>query len=203
MPITMPTTSMNFNLENIIQFFSILLPMYITFFMGMSGIFNNDFQKFGVWLGGVTMSSFILILAQYSVVDQLSIQPSCNVYNILPVKTPAATSSFIMFTLMYLVYPMREFNSWNYSVIAVFLILFVFDFVTKLRYQCTTVLHIVGGGVFGSLAALGWYTIIKSAGGDKLLYFNLGSSNNVYCSKPKQQTFKCSVYKNGQLISSN
>ena len=193
-------TPMNFKLENIIQFLSILLPMYITFFMGMSGIFNNDFQKFAVWLGGVTMSSFILILGQYSVVDQL--QQSCNVYNILPVKTPAATSSFIMFTLMYLVYPMREFNSWNYSVIAVFLTLFVFDFVTKLQYGCTTVLNIVGGAVFGSLAALAWYTIIKSAGGDKLLYFNLGSSNNIYCSKPKQQTFKCSVYKNGQMISS-
>lgn len=198
----MPTTPMNFNVENIIQFLSILLPMYITFFMGMTGIFNNDFQKFGVWLGGVTISSFMLILGQRFLADPSSMNQSCNVYNIIPINTPSATSSFIMFTLMYLVYPMREFNSWNYSVIAVFLILFVFDFMTKLRNGCTTIINIVGGGIFGSLAALVWYTMIKSAGGDKLLYFNLGSSNNVFCSKPKQQTFKCSVYKNGQLISS-
>ena len=49
----------------------------------------------------------------------------------------------------------------------------------------------------------GWifYSIIHSAGGDKLLYFNTISSNNVYCSKPKKQQFKCYVYKNGEIIS--
>ena len=28
-------------------------------------------------------------------------------------------------------------------------------------------------------------------------------SNNIICARPSKQTFKCSVYKNGQLISSN
>jgi hypothetical protein len=195
------TTPMIFSIENIVQFLSILLPMYITFFMGMTGVFNNDFQKFGVWLGGVTITSFILILGQQYIGSPGN--ENCNAFNIPLRNTPSATSAFIMFTMMYLVCPMSQYKSWNYSVIAVFLILFVFDFVTKLKNGCTTAAQIVGGAIFGGIAAVGWYTMIKSAGGDKLLYFNLGSSNNVYCSKPKQQTFKCSVYKNGQMISSN
>ena len=33
-----------------------------------------------------------------------------------------------------------------------------------------------------------------------LLFFNVESTNNVICSRPKQQTFKCRLYKNGELI---
>lgn len=200
----MQFTPMQFTIENIVNFISILLPLYITFFMAMTGVFSSDFAKFGVWLGGVLITSFILVL-----VNQFLGPPSngsCNAFNIPLLKnTPSATSSFIMFTLVYLMLPMYEVKSWNVAVIVVFLILFVFDYVTKSLQQCTTLIHAVGGAIFGSLAAVGWYTMIKSAGGDKLLYFNLGStggSNNVFCSKPKQSTFKCSVYKNGQMISS-
>ena len=42
-----------------------------------------------------------------------------------------------------------------------------------------------------------------STGNDNLLYFGKYTSNNVQCSKPSKQTFKCSVYKNGRLISRN
>jgi hypothetical protein len=41
------------------------------------------------------------------------------------------------------------------------------------------------------------------SGYDSLLYFDELESNNVTCSRPSKQTFKCSVYKNGELISSN
>lgn len=194
---------MQFTITNIVYFISILLPLYITFFMAMTGVFSSDFAKFGVWLGGVLITSFILVLAQ-KFIGPTSVG-SCVAFSSPLPNTPSATSSFIMFTLIYLMLPMYELKSWNVAVIVVFLILFVFDFVTKSLQECTTPTHIAGGAIFGSLAAVGWYTMIKSAGGDKLLYFNLGStggSNNVFCSKPKQSTFKCSVYKNGQMISS-
>ena len=65
---------------------------------------------------------------------------------------------------------------------------------------CITPKGVFIGSVFG--IAYGWicYMIIQSAG-PKLLYFNTSSSNDVYCSRPKKQTFKCYVYKNGEIIS--
>ena len=41
--------------------------------------------------------------------------------------------------------------------------------------------------------------LVKSS----LLYFDEFISNNVVCSRPTEQTFRCSVYKNGELISNN
>ena len=70
-----------------------------------------------------------------------------------------------------------------------------------------TLVASVGGAVLGSLIGLVlgaiWFTIFQTAGYDSLLYFNELASNNVQCSKPSKQTFKCSVYKNGELVSSN
>jgi hypothetical protein len=40
-----------------------------------------------------------------------------------------------------------------------------------------------------------------AGGSGKYLFFNEVSSNKEMCSQPKKQTFKCSLYKNGELIS--
>jgi hypothetical protein len=76
---------------------------------------------------------------------------------------------------------------------------------TMVKFQlfpnCTKKVGILSGLLLGVLYSVLCYNIILVAGGDKLLYFNTISSNNVYCSKPKKQTFKCFVYKNGQIIS--
>ena len=75
--------------------------------------------------------------------------------------------------------------------------------VTKVLKKCTT----YGGTVLGTLVGLVmggvWYSIFHMSGYDSLLYFDELKSNNVQCSRPSKQSFKCSVYKNGQLISSN
>ena len=47
------------------------------------------------------------------------------------------------------------------------------------------------------------YFFILVVLGKEFLYFNELGSNNVVCKRPSEQTFKCSVYKNGELISSN
>jgi hypothetical protein len=41
---------------------------------------------------------------------------------------------------------------------------------------------------------------LYSSGLQKYLFFNETSSNKETCSMPKKQTFKCAVYKNGELI---
>jgi len=77
------------------------------------------------------------------------------------------------------------------------------DGYVKLSDRCSSMLGIFMGGIIGGILGLVWYTIFHSAGKDSLLYFDEMASNNVICSRPAKQTFKCSVYKNGELISSN
>ena len=47
-----------------------------------------------------------------------------------------------------------------------------------------------------------WYNMFKLSGNTSLLYYDDYTSNKVACSKPNKQTFKCSVYKNGEIIKS-
>ena len=57
--------------------------------------------------------------------------------------------------------------------------------------------------ILGILFGTVWVTIFWSAGKKDLLFYNELASNNVVCNKPSKQTFKCSVYKNGEIISSD
>ena len=68
--------------------------------------------------------------------------------------------------------------------------MFAVDTILKLKHFCTTGLGIFSGAVLGIAFSILCYWIIRQAGGDKILYFNTVSSNNIYCSKPKKQQFK-------------
>jgi general stress protein 26 len=43
-------------------------------------------------------------------------------------------------------------------------------------------------------------TIMYITGNNKYMFFNETSSNKEICSMPKKQSFKCAVYKNGELV---
>jgi hypothetical protein len=45
-------------------------------------------------------------------------------------------------------------------------------------------------------------TLMYAGGSGKYLFFNEISSNKEMCYQPKQQTFKCSLYKNGEMVGS-
>ena len=59
------------------------------------------------------------------------------------------------------------------------------------------------GGLVGLILGGSWYMLLHESGYDSLLYFDELLSNKVACSRPSKQSFKCSVYKGGELISSN
>ena len=197
---------MELDLANILYLISFLSPLYVTFFMIMTSMFNQDTKAF-VWLGGVALFTMVVLALQVLFKSEVSREDAvCGAFK-LPgqigrYNVPSVTSYFISFTLAYLMLPMMANKSWNYFVIIGFASLFVIDATTKMRGNCTTSSGILFGALLGYLFGLVWYTIISGAGGTKLLYFNIGGSNNVVCSKPQKQTYKCSVYKNGELISS-
>jgi hypothetical protein len=199
---------MSLDIANILYLISFLSPLYVTFFMLMSSVFNQDMKAL-VWLAGASLFTIVVIGLQVLFKHQVAPNRNavCGAFSIFsPIgqyDVPSVASYFIAFTLAYLMLPMITNKSWNYFVIIGFASLFMIDATVKVSGKCTTSSGILFGGLLGYLFGLVWYNIISTAGGTKLLYFNTGGSNNVVCSKPKSQTFKCSVYKNGELVGEN
>ena len=194
-----------------IKHFVQLSPLFIGSFMLMSSMFSGDIKAF-IWLF-LTIVGIVLIF----LLQQLSLfreEPKAYMAGdncadpLLPLFTNfpklSVSTFFIVFTLIYLVQPMMMHNDWNYFVIVGFLGILAMDTMVKFQLfpNCTKKSGILSGAVLGLLYSAICYNGILAAGGDKLLYFNTISSNNVYCSKPKKQTFKCYVYRNGEIISS-
>jgi hypothetical protein len=109
----------------------------------------------------------------------------------------------IAFTIAYLALPMKYNKQMNYIVLAFLMSLLVVDMLTKVQNKCTSYPGSVMGALVGFIFGTLWYIIFHGLGFDSLLYFDELRSDNVICSRPTKQTFKCSVYKNGELISSN
>ena len=179
-----------------------MTPIFIAVFMLMTSMFNGDVKGY-VWLGCAILG--VVALIPLSKVFTFK-NPECT--STAPVlidifsKYPGLSVStfFIVFTLTYLIWPMMQNKDWNYYVIVGFLGMLVADTMVKLR-NCTTKEGIFSGALIGAGFSFFCNWVILQAGGDKLLYYNTVTSNNIYCSRPKKQQFKCYVYKNGEIIS--
>lgn len=194
-------------LSNVLQLMAALSPILIAFFMLMLSFMNQNLKGV-VFIAGAVLATFLNHFLQNMMKSEVNPEASlsCNIINIpflTRYNSPSTSSLFLAFTFAYLFLPMKYNNQMNYAVIAALMGMFTLDAASKVTNKCTT----VGGAVLGALAGfvLGtmWYTVFHVAGADDLLYFDEMDSNAVRCEKPSKQTFKCSVYKNGKLVSSN
>ena len=194
-------------LYNILQLFSLISALLLVFFLVMSSLFNQNLKGI-VYLAGVLLASCINIFLMNQIGSGMlkDASMSCDLIK-LPIlsefNSPAPTSLFIAFTIAYLVLPMYYNNQINYVVLASLLCLLAMDAITKITNKCTTSSGSILGTLVGLVLGTAWYTLFHQSGYDSLLYFDELQSNKVICSKPSKQTFKCSVYKGGTLISSN
>ena len=114
---------------------------------------------------------------------------------------------------MYFILPMimvskqNNVNAMNYGVLAFFVGYIALDIFIKSSLLCvpsffsTVVLGNVFSGLFlgGVIAGLIMYgSNLKS-----YLYINEVNTNKEVCTMPSKQQFKCSVYKNGELVGSS
>ena len=196
---------MQLNFSNMLQFFAAISPILLAFCLVMLSIFNSDIKGM-VYLGGVLIASLInlFILNTLKVKSQTLIPPSCNLidfpFNLNEYVSPAFNSMFIAFTLAYLYLPMQYISGINFPVLMFVTGLLVLDGGTKIMGGCTTFSGVALGSLVGFVLGIIWFVLFFSTGHEDLLFFNVESSNNVICSRPKNQTFKCRLYKNGELI---
>ena len=191
---------------NIFQFISFISPFLLGFFLVVSSIFNQDLKGF-IYLAGVLMSSILNILLKNMIKSESSSDaaPICHlmkfdIFSDQNYNNPSISSSFIAFTIAYLLLPMIYHKQMNYTVLVFLITLFIIDTMTKLSNKCTNLAGIFIGSLIGFILGSIWFSLFMANNQEDLLYFSEFISNNTVCSRPSSQTFKCSVYKGGELI---
>jgi len=114
----------------------------------------------------------------------------------------------IAYSIFYLYTPgYAKISQSNIGLLVLLVVYAILDIMIKKNLGCFKLkttnfmglfFNVLGGSIAGYIAVTILYTLNLT----NFLYFNMLSSNAITCSVPKQQTFKCTVYKNGQIISS-
>jgi len=194
--------------SNIGKFISIIGPYFLVFFMVLLSIFNIDFKAL-FYVLGILFSFGINIVLQNAYKDKINTDDKpyyCNLFELSMLTQysyPEPSSMVIAFTFIYLFLPMIFNNQMNYVVLFSLISMLIIDSFGKKSLNCSNYSKTFVGAFFGLIFGAIWYFVILSAFSKEVLYFNVLGSNNVVCKKPSKQTFKCSVYKNGKLHSTN
>jgi hypothetical protein len=178
-------------------------------------------EKAGVYLLWIFIITFLRVI----VMKLIQMSQKTSVPQVVPeicltgltqifIPQDITYSTYILcFTMFYLIMPMimvssqSQTDSMNYIVIAFFISYILFDLFIKKTLACIPSLFsvsvfsdIISGCGLGALIAgpLMYGTSLRS-----LLYINELNSNKEVCSMASKQQFRCSVYKNGELVSSS
>lgn len=205
---SMETTS-NINSLSLFNSLSFLSPLIITTGVIVFSIMTNSIGKalfYIIVLIFFTMCRiFIIYLTRrnkgFPMPDPKDI---CNTGNFLPFENNTYSIFVLCFTFMYFAFPMFVTNNVNFQVLIFFLAYIVFDILTKFSNKCIGPSNINGfiGDLIGGLLIGAGFTSLLFYFYKNLLFMNEIPSNKEVCSMPSKQTFKCVVYKNGEVISS-
>jgi len=114
---------------------------------------------------------------------------------------PTFSSFVFAFTIVYLSLPMFSNGAPNLLIFTSLLAYFMTDMFIKQYKQCVVKMsELFLNVLLGAASAALIVTLMYSGGSGEYLFFNEVSSNKDICYQPSKQTFKCSVYKNGELI---
>ena len=190
--------------RNVVEFLVFFSPIFFAIIIiGMSFIFQNI--KGFIYLGfllGITYFREIL----YYMSNAKKFQSEDNVCTMVKYSNydNGGYNIFISaFSAFYLCIPMAFYNELNYMAIGGLLVYILVICGTLTKNKCIDGSMALVNVVFGGIAAMMIVTLMYAGGSGKYLFFNELSSNRQVCSMPSSQTFKCSVYKNGELIGSS
>jgi hypothetical protein len=190
---------------NLMVFISVFSPIILALIIVSSSIVFG-YEKGGVYLAFLLAASVLReVYYYYNPPSSLSNTATiCNAvrYGSVNSNSPLFSSFVFAFTLCYLAFPMYSYNSANFPVFTSILVFLFFDLFVKLKNGCIVkymdvLINILGGSTIALLIT----GLMMYGGSNKFLFFNEVSSNKSVCSRPTEQTFKCSVYKNGELLS--
>jgi hypothetical protein len=212
------------NIKNILSTLaplSFYSPVIILSGLLIFSVFSSGYGKLNMyylWIFIVTMLRVgFLLLKQYmdnknGAKPKIPLPAICNTgVTSIFIPEDATYSTYILaFTMSYLLTPLvmlttqSGVNAMNYFALAFFIIYILFDLMIKYSFSCVRSLisvvlgDLVSGITLGIGASILMYSYLRN-----FLYINEINSDKEVCSMPSKQQFKCSVYKNGELVSSS
>jgi len=187
---------------NFIVFLSFYSPIVLAVVMiALSFIFQNfkGFIFLGFLIGVSVLRNFIYML-NGSMPTQND-KTICTSIQYSKYGNSTFSAFVFAFTIMYLSIPMFSNGSVNYWIFSGVIVYFFSDMFIKTYKGCVIKISELFLNVLAGLASSALIvTLMYSGGSSKYLFFNETQSNKDVCTMPKNQTFKCNVYKNGELI---
>jgi hypothetical protein len=188
---------------NIIEFLVFFSPIFFaTIIVGMSFMFQN-FKGF-IYLG------FLFAIAClregiYTISGAEKFVANGDVCSMVQYSNydNSGFNVFISaFTTLYMITPMFYFKDYNYVAFGGLLVYIFVIIRVLMNRKCIEFSSVLINVILGAISGIVIITLLYAGGSSNYLFFNEISSNKEVCTMPKKQTFKCSVYKNGELVGS-
>jgi len=193
---------------NLFQYISFSAPVLVIFFITLLSIMQNNFEKGLIFNMGIVILSGMVILIKNTIRNQQSQEasPFCNIMpspfnivaNCIIYDMPSLSTSLLSFSSTYLIYPMLINNQQNYALLLSLLGITGINAVVEWHQKCSNIWGVLLGVGLGIVWGIAYYSLLYASNKSNLVYFSDTISNNVQCSKPSKQNFKCEFYKDGQ-----
>ena len=192
------------NPTNLIYFMVFYAPVILAItIVSMSFMFQNfkGFIYLGFLIGFCLLREGIYMIPGVNATPFASDNTICTMVKYSNYANNGFSIFAAAFTFMYMCLPMFIYNDINVLVVGGMILYIFIIIMTLLSKKCLkdysdVLLQLITGLISGSIAPI----LLWIGGSSQYLFFNEISSNKEVCSMPKKQTFKCNVYKNGELI---
>ena len=204
----------NANVNNVIDYSTICLgysPIILSICILLISFFYQTYQGILFFIFLIVFSFFRKLFLSSAVNSTLSTtvysSGNNNKCSYFPIFQNSSMDGFniffITFVIGYFITPMILSQQINPYVITFFGVYFFLILWNDIKNKCSNWTTICVNIIFGILSVTGTMSIIIFAGLEQYLFLQDLVSDATICKMPSKQTFKCSVYKNGKIISSH
>jgi hypothetical protein len=187
---------------NIIVFLSFFSPIILaTTITSMSFIFQNfkGIIYLGFLISACLVRNYIYMMSGSE--PAINDRTICTSIQYSKYGNPTFSAFVFAFTIMYLSLPMFSNGAPNFWVFNSLICYSIIDIFIKIYKNCVIKMGDLFLNVLLGLASSALIVTLMHLGGSgKYLFFNEVSSNKEICYQPKEQTFKCQVFKDGTLV---
>jgi hypothetical protein len=205
MDITQQNQPKNKNLTNILIYTVLLSPVILAISVIFISFAYSNYKGI-IYLGFLIalflLRTFIYNLNYWDDSNSNAFAPICKNIEFSQYGNTSLSGFVFGFTIIYILFPMIYSSEINISVTTGLLFFFFADCFTRGNLGCINwggyVLNFLIGIVLGCIII----SLMYAGDSGRFLFFNEFSTNTDVCSMPSKQTFKCAVYKNGELLGS-
>jgi hypothetical protein len=188
---------------NVVVFLSFFSPIILAIIMICVSFLFQNFKGF-IYLGFLIAACIIRnFIYTYTGASPLVFNNTiCTSIQYTKYGNSSFSIFVFAFTIMYIFLPMFVNGGENYAMLSFMLFYAFLDIFIKVYKKCIITISDVFVNLLSGLALAALIVSAMYFGGSgKYLFFNEIASNKEICLMPSKQTFKCSVYRNGTLVS--